>query len=236
MKSSTQTLVSLNRQNKINNEIKKQKKEILDIVYTELREIKKLDKEINKQKKKKKKHFDKTKKFDNIYQTIDTYIDNLILRKQNIEDNLNDFLQDNKDYTNYVNSRIQRIRPNSHPLSYGTPATFGGGKLRRVRKKLPDGETYETYEMVYEDKSKNSPSIVKIFNSSSNSPESPQFVNKPINMNVNDEMIRLGYQHDLNPQEKPVIPTSFMKSRKKRRIRPLKNIGNFLGTRKIKNK
>ena len=39
---------------------------------------------------------------------------------------------------------------------------------------------------------------------------------------------------DLNPQLKPVIPTSFMKSRKKRRIRPLKNIGNFFGTRKNK--
>jgi len=231
MKSSTQTILSLNRQNKINNEIKKQKKEILDIVYTELRDIKRLDKEISKQIKIKTNHFKKTKKFDNIYQTIDTYIDNLILRKQNIEDNLNDFLQDNKDYTNYVNSRIQRIRPNSHPLSYGTPATFGGGKVRKVVKKLPDGNVYETYD----DIDKKSPSIVKIFNSSSNSPESPQFVNKPINMNVNDEMIRLGYQDDLNPQEKPVIPTSFMKSRKKRRIRPLKNIGNVLGTRR-KNK
>ena len=73
MKSSTQTLVSLNRQNKINNEIKKQKKEILDIVYTELREIKKLDKEINKQIKNKTNHFKKTKKFDNIYQNIDIY-------------------------------------------------------------------------------------------------------------------------------------------------------------------
>ena len=49
MKSSTQTILSLNRQNKINNEIKKQKKEILDIVYTELRDIKRLDKEISKQ-------------------------------------------------------------------------------------------------------------------------------------------------------------------------------------------
>ena len=51
-----------------------------------------MDKEINKEIKNKTKHFKKTKKFDNIYQTIDTYIDNLILRKQNIEDNLNAFL------------------------------------------------------------------------------------------------------------------------------------------------
>lgn len=232
MKSSTQTLVSLNRQNTINNEIKRQKKEILDIVYTELREIKKLDKEINTQIKIKTNHFKKTKKFDNIYQNIDTYIDNLILRKQNIEDDLNDFLKDNKDYTNYVNSRIQRIRPNSHPLSYGTPATFGGGKLRRVLKELPDGKTYETFD----DIDKNSPSIVKIFNSSSNSPESPQLVNSPINRNINQEMIDLGYQHDLNPQLKPVIPTSFMKSRKKRRFKPFKFIRKITGTRKIKNK
>ena len=71
----TNSCIILNRQNKINNEIKKQKKEILDIVYNELREIKKLDKEINTQIKTKTNHFKKTKKFDNIYQTIDTYID-----------------------------------------------------------------------------------------------------------------------------------------------------------------
>ena len=47
-----------------------------------------MDKEINKEIKNKTKHFKKTKKFDNIYQTIDTYIDNLILRKQNIDQHI----------------------------------------------------------------------------------------------------------------------------------------------------
>ena len=42
-------------------------------------------------------YFNKMKRNDNTYQTMDTYIDNLILRKQNIEDDLNDFLKDNKD-------------------------------------------------------------------------------------------------------------------------------------------
>ena len=169
MKSSTQTLVSLNRQNKMNNEIKRQK---------ELGEIKKLDKEINKQIKNKTNHFKKTKR------------------------------------------------------------TFGGNNstMKRVTKSLPDGETYVTYEMVHKDKSKNSPSIVNIFNSSSSSTES-QLVNGHIDTGFNNENA-FGRQSPLPSQQKPVISTSFVKSRKKRRFRPLKNINNimgkFIGTRKNK--
>jgi len=150
----------------MNNEIKRQK---------ELGEIKRLDKEINKQIKNKTNHFKKTKR------------------------------------------------------------TFGGNnsKVKRVTKSLPDGTTYVTYEMVHKDKSKNSPSIVNIFDSSSSSTESPQLVNGHIDTGFNNENA-FGRQSPLSSQQKPVISTSFVKSRKKRRFRPLKNIGNIIGTRKKK--
>jgi len=135
MKSSTPTLLSLNRQNNINNELRKKKKEILDIVYTELRKIDKLDKQISKKLENKYHYYKKVQKFDKTYQELDTHIDDLILEKQNLEDDLSDFLKNNKDYTNYVTNNINRIRPNSEPLSYGTPESFGGGKqIHRVKK------------------------------------------------------------------------------------------------------
>lgn len=231
MKSSTQTLLSLNRQNNINNELRKKKKEILDIVYTELRKIDQLNKQISKKLENKYYYYKKVQKFDKTYQELDTHIDDLILEKQNLEDDLSDFLKNNKDYTNYVTNNIKRIRPNSEPLSYGTPESFGGGKkIRRVKKRLPDGNTYITYE--YEDS--NSPSIVKWF---PRTPNSPQLVNSTHNIDTgfNNEHA-FDYQSPLQSHTKPIIP--IIPEKRKSLINTIRKkiFGKTKGGKKIKQK
>ena len=112
MNSSTRTLLSLKKQNDTNNVLRKKKKEILDIVYTELREIDALNKKIMKQLENKKMYFKKVKKFDKIYQNMDANIEKTVQKKQDIEDALSDFLKDNKNYINNINSKINRIESN----------------------------------------------------------------------------------------------------------------------------
>jgi hypothetical protein len=198
MNSSSRTLLSLKNQNDTNNGLRKKKKEILDIVYTELRKIDALNKKITSKLEMKYKYFKKVQKFDKTYQTMDTLIDTLILQKQDLEDNLGDFLKDNKDYINHVKSRINIIRPNSEPLSYGTPESFGG-KVKRAKKRLPDGETYITYD----DDNNASPSIVEWLKSS---PNSPQYVHGNIDTGIPEEMKELGYQPHLIQHKKPIMP------------------------------
>lgn len=198
MNSSSRTLLSLKNQNETNNGLSKKKKEILDIVYTELRKIDALNKKITSKLEMKYKYFKRVQKFDKTYQNMDTLIDTLILQKQDLEDNLGDFLKDNKDYINQVKSRINIIRPNSEPLSYGTPESFGG-TVKRVKKRLPDGATYTTYD----DDNNASPSIVEWLKSS---PNSPQYVHGNIDTGIPEEIKDLGYQPSLIQHKKPIMP------------------------------